>query len=834
MEMLRPSLVLIFASIVFQPPILTAAPEACEVSAARAGELPGGKEADGIIGDFILRNDRVEAVVSGNLPDRRANMTTFYGENGMTPGCLYDLTLKGAGNDHLTIFCPAGQRGAVSWVRVVRDGSDGTAEVECVTTAPSHGGIYQRQSWVLRDGMNGIEVTTLLRNETAQSAHLELDDVFKTFPGHGECQGVSWLDVVDPADKAGYAIVASRGGIDLAAGAEHRITRTLICGSSPAEAVGGVLSAIAPCGTLELTLKDPSGSPAESAVAWVTLGGSPEMPAYPDAFGKIVLKAPAGPVGVRIADTGRAPASFTLAMDADGVVKRDLVLSTQAALTFDITGSDGTPLPCKVMLAPLGKTAPADLGPVQRAHGCKDQYHSATGRFRMAVPPGEWRVTIGHGPEFSHVVKDITVAPGATVPVEGVLQRQVDTTGYISADFHNHSTASGDNVCGTPDRIVNLAAEHIEFAPTTEHNRLYDWEPFIKKLGLSPFLSTVAGVELTGPSEHLNAFPFTPHFHTQDNGAPHHHNDPRICALTLREWQGREPDRWVQVNHPRLERVFSDRDGDGTPDGGFAGSNQFVDAWEVINFLDKGIFEEAPFRITASQPGFPRQVEFVREFIWLQLLNTGNRMRAVAVADAHDVYTNGVGAWRTWLPSPVDDPAAIDWRGPVREAKAGHTILSTGPFLTVKANGKFLPGDDLLAMDRKVELKVKVQCPDWMDIDRVQVFVNSRPLPELNFTRASHPDWFGSGVVKFDRVIPVTLTQDAHLIVAVLDSNGSLAPSYGTAPPSALRPTAFHNPIYVDIDGNGFQANGDTLGFDIPPGKMPVDAAQRILSEVKR
>jgi hypothetical protein len=151
----------------------------------------------------------------------------------------------------------------------------------------------------------------------------------------------------------------------------------------------------------------------------------------------------------------------------------------------------------------------------------------------------------------------------------------------------------------------------------------------------------------------------------------------------------------------------------------------------------------------------------------------------------------------------------------------------------VKANGKSLPGDDLLAMDRKVALAVKVQCPDWMDIDRVQVFVNSRPVPELNFTRASHPDWFGSGVVKFDRVIPVTLTQDAHLIAAVLDSKGSLAASYGTAPPSALRPTAFHNPIYVDIDGNGFQANGDTLGFDIPPGKISVDAAQRILSEAK-
>ena len=64
-----------------------AAPEAFEVGPHNRDQLPGGKEADGIIGDFVLRNDKVEAVVSGNLPLRRANMSTFYGPTGVTPGC---------------------------------------------------------------------------------------------------------------------------------------------------------------------------------------------------------------------------------------------------------------------------------------------------------------------------------------------------------------------------------------------------------------------------------------------------------------------------------------------------------------------------------------------------------------------------------------------------------------------------------------------------------------------------------------------------------------------------------------------------------------------------
>src|SRR5204862_1663837 len=109
-----------------------AAPEAFEVGMAQKDQLPRGKEADGIIGDFILRNDKVEAVISGNLPLRRANMSTFYGAEGITPGCVYDLTLRGANNDQLTVFCPAAQQGSVSWVRVARDGRDGEAVVETV------------------------------------------------------------------------------------------------------------------------------------------------------------------------------------------------------------------------------------------------------------------------------------------------------------------------------------------------------------------------------------------------------------------------------------------------------------------------------------------------------------------------------------------------------------------------------------------------------------------------------------------------------------------------------------------------------------------------------
>ncbi|HXK94164.1 MAG TPA: hypothetical protein PKV38_10815, partial [bacterium] len=118
-----------------------AAPEAFEIGPQNKDQLPGGKEADGIIGDFILRNNRIEAVISCNAPLRKANMGTLW--NAVTPGCLYDLTFRGENNDQLTLFAPSNQQGPVSYVRVVKDGKDGEAVVETVVTAAMNEGLFK-------------------------------------------------------------------------------------------------------------------------------------------------------------------------------------------------------------------------------------------------------------------------------------------------------------------------------------------------------------------------------------------------------------------------------------------------------------------------------------------------------------------------------------------------------------------------------------------------------------------------------------------------------------------------------------------------------------------
>ena len=115
-------------------------------------------------------------------------------------------------------------------------------------------------------------------------------------------------------------------------------------------------------------------------------------------------------------------------------------------------------------------------------------------------------------------------------------------------------------------------------------------------------------------------------------------------------------------------------------------------------------------------------------------------------------------------------------------------------------------GDDVRA-NGSIKLAVKVQCTDWLDIDRVQVLVNGRQDPKLNFTRATHPQMFQDGVVKFDQSIDVPLEQDAHLIVVATGENSTLVGGYGTSSQSKMHPCCYNNPIYVDADGHGFKPN---------------------------
>ena len=51
----------------------------------------------------------------------------------------------------------------------------------------------------------------------------------------------------------------------------------------------------------------------------------------------------------------------------------------------------------------------------------------------------------------------------------------------------------------------------------------------------------------------------------------------------------------------------------------------------------------------------------------------------------------------------------------------------------------------------------------------------------------------------------------------------------GSSTQSSMNPCAYNNPIFVDVDGGGFKASGDTLGFPLPVQGLTADKVSDLL-----
>lgn len=815
------------------PRLDAAGVEVFEISATNTAELPRGKEADGIIGDFVLRNAHIEALVGGNMPDRKANMGVNW--NATTQGCLFDLALRGSNNDQLTYLGPGGLEGAVSSVRVITaaDNALGALGLRTERTVETGAGHGQTHDYLLQDDWKFLAIVSTYRNAADKDWEVDPNPSWKEFTSRLTFRGILTGDATNPSDRQGYAVGVSEWNGKMALGSPAHKTKlkpgetkaflTVVApGISPAAALGQVLSMREKTGLLMARITE-AATPVRTAQLEipfeeeVTKDGKPEkvtrtLLAYPNAAGEIAVAVPAGSYRIAVRDLGRPVIERELVIQVGQTTELDVALPAAGKVAFKAT-SQGAAIPCKVQFDGLGDSKNPHFGVDIQARGCRNMVMSETGSFVQPVDPGRYRLIATRGIEYDHVERIVEVRAGETIAVEVELTRIVSTPGWVSTDFHNHSTPSGDNYCGTDDRVINLAAEQVEFAPTTEHNRFYDWGPHIERLGLVKELRTVPGIELTGPNAHFNAFPFKVSPFAQDGGAPRWQHDPRLNAIVLRDYQDGGPFRWVQINHPQVGKFFRDRNEDGIADGGYAGLDLLIDAAEVwsLNILD------ANPKVRTVLNGKENVYEN-RTFAWLQLLNQGVRMNCVAVSDAHSVFGNGCGGWRTYVKSSEDRPDKLDVDEVIRNSKAGRMFVTTGPYLAVSLDDGTGIGGSTVARG-PVKLQVKIQCTDWIDIDRVQVLVNGRLDPSLNFTRQSHPELYKDGVVKFEHAVPITLTEDAHLIVAAVGESFNLRTGYGKSTQAWWRPCAFTNPIYVDRDGHGFEPNGDTLGQPLPLGK---------------
>jgi hypothetical protein len=517
------------------------------------------------------------------------------------------------------------------------------------------------------------------------------------------------------------------------------------------------------------------------------------------ADGVSITHLPKGRYTVRAEAIAHEPVEVEIVV-SESPATHQLTLGPASALVADIRDEQGQPIPCKVTFygatVDNKTTEHPNFGLDSQSGSVGNCVYSANGQFVRSIPPGHYDVLISRGPEYDAIFRKIEVTQGAIVKLTEVLRRVVDTTGWISAELHSHSSPSGDNTSDQLGRVENLICEHLEFAPCTEHQRIESYDDQLEILKATAFMATCSGMELTGsplPINHQNAFPLKRDPFAQDGGGPRTDNNPVDQIARLAMWDD-SADKVVQINHPNLKQMLFDRDLDGNDDGGFAKMLDYTDVMEVHPPED--IF------LTDEQIASKKDPGQVRMRPWMDLIASGQRIPGVVNTDAHYNF-NGSGWLRNWVRCSTDDPAKIETEEMIKRLEKGQIIMSTGPFMSVafRHDGLDQPagiGDSVTVNSDQGLLDVRIQCANWLDVNRVEVFVNGKLVPELSRTRTSHPQSFADGVVKFDQTLPVKLPRDSFIIVAAIGEKLELGRVMGESE-GRRPPVVVSNPIYVSV-----------------------------------
>ncbi len=242
-----------------------------------------------------------------------------------------------------------------------------------------------------------------------------------------------------------------------------------------------------------------------------------------------------------------------------------LVLPRAGEVEYRVVDQGGNAIPAKIAFIPLddqgmrydwdGKNDAA-LGDPRYDHGILALEHSPLGRGTVRLPPGRYDVVASRGIEYGRaVVSGYEVFGGQRRTLQVVLSREMDTSGYVSGDFHVHARNSVDSALPMDLRVAAAVAEGLEFVSSSDHDHVTDYSPYVLEMGLERYLATQVGVE-TSPLEwgHFNGYPLR-----YDDTKLAVHDPVQWVKRTMTQiWEGLRtrvlgsPDDFVlQINHPR-------------------------------------------------------------------------------------------------------------------------------------------------------------------------------------------------------------------------------------------------------------------------------------------
>ncbi len=416
----------------------------------------------------------------------------------------------------------------------------------------------------------------------------------------------------------------------------------------------------------------------------------------------------------------------------------------------------GGVIPARIQVRP----GPSNADPIPEPDPVFGEERVASGRIQqvfalpgettvLRLPAGEWEVIVSRGYEYEiHTqVENITaencdpVANAAACPkVTAVLERSVDTTGQMCADFHVHTRRSNDADDGPRLKLISAAADGLEIPARSDHEYVEAWDDEAMDLGLAPYLYGLSSLELTTFEAygHFGVVPVDPDPSAVNGGAIQWQTfptpetpdvpvgldpAPTLFARVL----ARPEQPALIVNHPRGSTNYFGYVGLDPVTGAVVDTASWDPSFHAIEVFNNKSWTEARDNDVTD---------------WLALLNTGMRFYAVGSSDSHGIDDSPVGYPRTCLEVGVDAPPG-DAAGrrafadDVRDAIiAGQMVVNGGVHVEASVGGVG-PGGEAVVGGTTAMLDVRVQAPSWVDVGAIEIIVDGvvvRTILAADFT----------------------------------------------------------------------------------------------------
>lgn len=816
-------------------------PSAVPAGQARAGRLsaaadPGSPSGLGVWapGDFVLANERIAVVIED------VGASDLYDPWGGKPvgvfrvegGALVDPA------DFGEFFILTGRYGLLATsVGVVNDGTDGAAAVVrasgVLRPLPFYeaivGGLLRDEfddipsaiEYVLEPGADHVDIYFVHKSPRAADAEVptKLHGFMYTprtptyAPGRGfdtEGKDLAYLGFIDddatswayfePEGDLGSGISASgftanlNDGFTIPACAEMRRHHARLVVGGPG--LDGLRRAVARTTGEELravtgTVRDAGGAPA----AGVRVHAE-------DTDGGYVTRATTGADGVY---TLHAPVGQALSLTAwrrgDALLPPAAVSATDTGADFDLpatgtihvlaTGLDGGgALPVRVQVLPVSGSAPSLPGRFGEPSVTGGRVHvdfAMNGESTLRVPVGDWRVVVSRGFEYELHDEAVSVVANTATEVAAVLERVVDSTGVMCADYHIHTSRSADSPDDGTLKVASAVADGLEIPVRSDHEYAQSFAPEVASLGVADWAYGMASVELTTMEAygHFGVLPIEPDPSLVNGGTPRWQtfptaDDPDAPLVTMpppevfAEVRARGEQPAIIVNHPRGGANYFDYVAyDNT-----TGLATYPELWdETLGLVE--VFNDSSWLGSRSRTVVD----------WLSFLDNGRRVFAVGSSDSHRLSSSPVGYPRTCLELGTDDPGALT-DDMVRDATAGgHSTIYGGVYVTARV-GEAGPGDDATGVAATVEVQVTLQAPSWIDVDWIDVVVDGETVETIAVLPGDADPL--DPTIRFDAPLTVNVAATGSYVIIAAWGERNLDPVH-----PGRQPFGVTNPIFL-------------------------------------